>query len=54
MPRRLFITKPDSDIVAKDSAAITAEDEVYSFSEAQKQLEDCATNDRALLAEAQQ
>lgn len=44
----------DSYIVAKDSAAITAEDEVYSFSEAQKQLEDCASNDRALLAEAQQ
>ena len=44
----------DSYIVAKDSAAITAEDEVYSFSEAQKQLEDCAANDRALLAEAQQ
>lgn len=44
----------DSYIVAKDSASISAEDEVYAFSEAQRQLENCAANDRALLAEALQ
>ena len=44
----------DSYIVAKDSAAVTAEDEVYAFAEAQQHLEDCAANDRALLLEAQQ
>lgn len=44
----------NSYIVAKDSAAITAEDEIAAFSEAQKRLEECAANDHALLAEAQQ
>ncbi len=44
----------NSYIVAKDSAAITAEDEIAAFSEAQKRLEECAANDHTLLAEAQQ
>ena len=44
----------DSYIVDKDSAAISAEDEVLAFSEAQKKLEETASADKALLAEAQQ
>ena len=39
----------NSYIVAKDSAAITAEDEIAAFSEAQKRLEECVANDHALL-----
>lgn len=44
----------DSYIVDKNSAAITAEDEIYAFNEAQEYLKNCAANDRALLIEAQQ
>ena len=44
----------DSFIVDKNSATVTAEDEVKAFSDAQKQLEETATNDKALLANAQQ
>lgn len=44
----------DSFIVDKDSADIDAEDEIYAFGEAQMQLEEAASNDKALLAEAQQ
>lgn len=44
----------DSYIVDKDSADITAEDEVLAFSEAQKKLEETAAADKTLLAEAQQ
>lgn len=44
----------DSFIVAKDSAAVQAEDETRAFSEAQSQLEAAAAQDRTLLAEAQQ
>lgn len=43
----------DSFIVAKNSAKITAEDETFAFGEAQKQLETNASNDIALLMEAQ-
>ena len=44
----------DSFIVAKDSAAIEAEDEVQAFAAAQSFLEEAAANDSALLANAQQ
>ena len=44
----------DSFIVAQDSAAIEAEDEVYAFSDAQAKLEETASQDTALLASAQQ
>lgn len=41
-------------IVAKDSAKIEAEDEVYAFSAAQTYLKETAASDTALLANAQQ
>lgn len=44
----------DSYIVDKDSADIKAEDEILAFKEAQRQLEETASNDKALLAEARQ
>ncbi len=44
----------DSYIVAKDSAAIEAEDEIAAFSVAQADLEATASQDTALLASAQQ
>lgn len=44
----------DSFIVAKDSAKVEAEDEVYAFSAAQTYLEETASSDTALLANAQQ
>ena len=44
----------DSYIVAKDSAAIEAEDEIAAFSVAQADLEATASKDTALLASAQQ
>ena len=44
----------DSYIVAKDSAAIEAEDEIAAFSVAQADLEATASKDTALLARAQQ
>lgn len=44
----------DSYIVDKNSAAIDAEDEIAAFKEAQSKLEEIASNDTALLAEAQQ
>ena len=44
----------ESFVVAKDSADITAEDEIKAFGEAQKKLEETAANDKALLASAQQ
>ena len=44
----------DSYIVDKNSADITAEDEVAAFKEAQAQLEQTAASNKALLAEAQQ
>lgn len=44
----------DSYIVDDNSAEITAEDEVYAFSEAQKKLQETASSDKVLLAEAQQ
>ena len=44
----------DSFIVDKNSATVTADDEIKAFSDAQKQLEETATNDKALLANAQQ
>lgn len=44
----------DSYIMDKDSADITAEDEVKAFTEAQRQLEENASGDHALLAGAQQ
>jgi len=44
----------DSFIVAQDSAAIEAEDEVYAFADAQAKLEETASQDTALLASAQQ
>ena len=44
----------DSFIVAQDSAAIEAEDEVYAFTDAQAKLEETASQDTALLASAQQ
>ena len=44
----------DSYIVAKDSAAIEAEDEIAAFSVAQADLEATAYQDTALLASAQQ
>ena len=45
---------PDSFIVAKDSAKITAEDERFAFERAQADMEAAAAGDRALLAQAQQ
>ena len=45
---------PDSFIVAKDSARITAEDERLAFERAQADMEAAAAGDRALLAQAQQ
>lgn len=44
----------DSFIVAKNSAAITAEDEIAAFDAAQSQLEQTASEDKVLLATAQQ
>lgn len=44
----------DSYFVDKDSAEITAEDEVMAFAEAQSKLEETAAADKALLSEAQQ
>lgn len=44
----------DSYIVDKNSAEISAEDEVKAFSDAQGQLEENAANNKALLADAQQ
>lgn len=44
----------DSFIVAKNSAKIQAEDEVYAFEAAQTYLEQTAAGDTALLANAQQ
>ena len=44
----------DSFIVAQDSAAIEAEDEVYAFADAQAKLEETASQDTALLASSQQ
>ena len=44
----------DSFIVAQDSAAIEAEDEVYTFADAQAKLEETASQDTALLVSAQQ
>lgn len=44
----------DSFIVAKDSAKIEAEDEVTAFASAQAYLEEAASNDTALLDNAQQ
>lgn len=44
----------DSFIVDTDSAKITAEDEVKAFAEAQRQLEQNAAADQALLSSAQQ
>ena len=44
----------ESYIVDIDSAAISAEDEIEAFKEAQRQLEENASNDHALLAGAQQ
>lgn len=43
----------DSYIVDKNSADIEAEDETFALAEAQKKLEELASNDEALLAEAQ-
>lgn len=43
----------DSYIVDSNSAKITAEDETIAFAEAQKQLEESAANNKALLSEAQ-
>ena len=45
---------PDSYIVDKNSADITAEDETRAFQEAQSKLEETASNDTTLLREAQQ
>lgn len=44
----------DSYIVAKNSAKISAEDEILAFEEAQRRLEEAASNNKVLLAEAQQ
>lgn len=44
---------PDSYIVDKNSAAITAEDEVYAFEKAQEALRNAAASDTALLAQTQ-
>ena len=44
----------NSFIVDKSSAKIEAEDEIKAFDEAQKRLEEISTNDKALLAGAQQ
>lgn len=44
----------DSYIVAKDSAKISAEDEVAAFAQAQANLEKTAASDTALLSSAQQ
>ena len=44
----------DSFIVDKNSATVTADDEVKAFSDAQNELEKTAANDKALLANAQQ
>lgn len=44
----------DSYIVDKKSADIDAEDEIFALAEAQKKLEELASNDKILLAEAQQ
>ena len=44
----------DSYIVDKNSADIDAEDEIFALAEAQKKLEELASNDKTLLAEAQQ
>ena len=44
----------DSYIVDKDSADVTAEDEIKAFGEAQAYLQESAAKDRALLANAQQ
>lgn len=44
----------NSYIVDKNSAAVTAEDEILAFEEAQRKLEETASKDKALLAEARQ
>lgn len=44
----------NSYIVAKDSARISAEDEVAAFAQAQADLEETAASDTALLSNAQQ
>lgn len=44
----------DSYIVAKDSARISAKDEVAAFAQAQADLEETAASDTALLSSAQQ
>lgn len=44
----------DSYIVAADSADIDAEDEILAFEEAQRRMEETASQDKTLLAEAQQ
>lgn len=44
----------DSYIVARDSAKIKAEDEIRAFRDAQAQLEETASNDAAMLLNAQE
>ena len=44
----------DSYIVDKNSATITATDEIMAFNEAQQKLEEEASSNKALLSEAQQ
>ena len=44
----------DSFIVDKDSAKVTAEDEIAAYDMAQSKLEETASNDKTLLANAQQ
>ena len=44
----------ESYIVDKGSADIKAEDEIFAFEKAQSKLEETASNDKVLLAEAQQ
>ncbi len=46
--------KEDSYIVAKNSAKVTAEDEIEAFKQAQARLQASAENDTTLLQEAQQ
>lgn len=44
----------DSFIIDKDSAKVTAEDEIAAYEMAQSKLEETASNDKTLLANAQQ
>ena len=44
----------DSFIVDKDSAKVTVEDEIAAYGMAQSKLEETASNDKTLLANAQQ